>query len=231
MLAASGWPKMPKTPHSSLNLSNMGLMPPASRNIVHRVRPRALRVGDWRRVDRRCCSAHRQSAIDSPPVRADHSSPVPRPPSRAASTPSTACCATEITPRRGFAKERRRTVRSSALAAPPSTASIDDVRADAAGVESAFRERHREAAVGAIVRRAHQTARPRAATSSVCSARSRLQVERRRPPCTRPCATFRYSLPPSSPRPSPSSTIASPARSKRAARPRDPRVRAGRRRR
>ena len=50
-------------------------------------------------------------------------------------------------------------------------------------------------------------ARRRASTSSACSARSASRSSAGGTPRTRSCTTFRYSLPPSSPRPSPSSTI------------------------
>ena len=50
-------------------------------------------------------------------------------------------------------------------------------------------------------------ARPPASTSSACSARSASRSSAGGTPRTRSCTTFRYSLPPSSPRPSPSSTI------------------------
>ena len=43
MLAASGWPKMPKTPHSSLNLSNMFVQATRLREVpLDRRRPHAL---------------------------------------------------------------------------------------------------------------------------------------------------------------------------------------------
>ena len=83
-------------------------------------------------------------------------------------------------------------------------------RADAAGVEAALGERHRDAAVGAVVGRAQQSAgRERRRPASAARA-SRARSSAGGSPRTRPCTTFRYSLPPSSPRSSPSRTIASP---------------------
>ena len=109
------------------------------------------------------------------------------------------------TPTRRTASPRRRT--------PPAPADDrGDVDVDAERrVEAALGERHRQAALGAVVRRPDQpagraldqqraAAPPRASRSSAGGT-----------PRTRPCITFRYSLPPSSSRLSPSRTTTSPA--------------------
>ena len=81
--------------------------------------------------------------------------------------------------RRRFAEQRAPTSidRRRARRRPASTSTLG---ADAARVEAAFGERHRQAAVRAVVRRSNAAARRASATSSSCSARFARQIERRR---------------------------------------------------
>ena len=213
---------MPKTPHSSLNLSSMlvasidvsARFVEASGRSLECARspcPDPLGLVD-RHVDRR---PRRRRRSETRCRRSGRST--------RAGTPAAAARAQHVgsrrpaRPRRRRATPTRRTAprRRRARPAPPTTAAPArrHVGADAAGVEAALGQRHREPAVGAVVRRPHQAVGRAASTSSCCSARSRVEIERRRRRrARRPCTTFRYSLPPSSPRSSPSRTMASPAR-------------------
>ena len=83
--------------------------------------------------------------------------------------------------------------RPAAVTANPSPPSIAD-----------FGQGDREAAVAAVVRRGQQVATRAASTSSRCSARLALEVERRRAPATTPSTTSANSEPPSSGKVSPS---------------------------
>ena len=229
MLAASGWPKMPKTPHSSLNLSNMSFRPRCfERNTVRSPSTRRARPRRPARRSRLAPPTAMRSRL--PPV-----CPITR-----AGTPRRrrALQHLAVTSR---ARPRRRRATPTRRTAPPrrsiaaSRATLDAVDrhlgADAAGVEAALGERHRQAAVRAVVRRPDQPL-VRPASRAAPAARARpSRSSAGGTPRTRPCTTFRYSLPPSSPRPSPSSTMTSPAAWKRRVDARGRRARAGRRRR
>ena len=76
--------------------------------------------------------------------------------------------------------EQRRGHCSAAPCRATRTAVNRHVDADAARVEAALGQRHRQPAVRAVVRRPHAAARRPASTSSACSARSAAEVERRR---------------------------------------------------
>ena len=212
MLAASGWPKMPKTPHSSLNLSNMLLRPHAC------AKYRSIAVDHTRSASSTDRSIDDRAADRDPqPIAAglaDHARRHVRRRRALAAPRVTSSGTTETTTRDADS--------------PKSAAASFDARIarDVDAVDRRPRRRCRPCR--SSTRRAsppgrrpssrariESAARRRASTSSCCSARSASRSSAGGTPRTRSCTTFRYSLPPSSPRPSPSSTMTSPAPWKR----------------
>ena len=221
MFAASGWPKMPKTPHSSLNLSSMsGHCSLHATRDAFEVRSIAVAHDALGLVDRHVDDDARRrprSAARLPPV-----SPMTR-----AGTPRR---------RRPLPAPRRR----SSAVAETTTRDADSPNSAAASLSRGV-ARHVDARRSTTsapmppVSKQHSasvTARPPSEQS--CADRMSRSSRQRRPaaaaararasrssaggtPRTRPCTTFRYSLPPSSPRPSPSRMTTSPVRWKRRA--------------
>ena len=200
---------MPKTPHSSLNLSSMISGHPFLREICarsqsdHAVRPR--------RRDTSTAIARRRprSADDCRPSRRSRV-PARRRRRRARSTSVTLSGAIETTTRDADSPK------SAAATFDRGVARHADgverhLGADAAGVEAAFGERDRKAAVGTVVRRSHEALvgerRRAAAAAPARRARSSAGGTPRTRPCTSSdtrCRRARRGL-------SPSSTITSPA--------------------
>ena len=185
MLAASGWPKMPKTPHSSLNLSMHALRRPLTTQATRFAKYRSIAVDHTRSasLDRHVDSdvgRRRRSAARLPPV-----SPMTR-----AGTPAAAARCKHLghvhraTPRRPRATPIRRT------APPPRSirgvarharrASMRHLGADAAGVEAALGERRPRGRRPNSRAPIESAARRPASTSRSCSARSAVEIERRR---------------------------------------------------
>ena len=115
-------------------------------------------------------------------------------PMRAAGTPAAAAARehrVEIAPASTLTMTRDADSPNSVAASrstPPSDARPRDVDvgADAAGVEAALGQRHREAAFGAVVRRLRSGRAPTRSTSSCCSARSRARSSAGGTPRSRP---------------------------------------------
>ena len=206
MLAASGWPKMPKTPHSSLNLSNMVFRPPAARNVDRS--PLTRRVPPRPPTDRSTIAPATAIRSRLPPVW-----PMTRAGTFAAaawrSTPVTCSGTTETTTRDADSPNSaaaRLTAAWLATCTPSSETSAP--MPVVSNAHSAIVDR--QPAVRAVVRRSHQPLRRRASPAAPAA---RAPHRDRAPggmPRTRSCTTLRYSLPPNSPLPSPSSRIASP---------------------
>ena len=177
-MAASGWPKMPKTPHSSLNLSNMLFRPPA-------------------------CAKYRSIAVDHDPLgvvdRHDRSRSAPPtairsrlPPVWPMTRAGTPAAAARCEHRRHVAPASTETTTRDADSPNSAAATFDRaVARDARRRRSRPRRRCRRCR--SSTRRASPrgrrrssraptapAARPPASTSSACSARSAVEIERRR---------------------------------------------------
>ena len=110
--------------------------------------------------------------------------------------------------RRRLAEQRRVHLRSAPIADRAGDVGGD---ADAAAVEAALGQRDGQAAFGAIVRRFDQAVADRGDDQLLQRPLRASRSSAGRLPATMPCRIARYSLPPSSPRLSPSSTTPAPA--------------------
>ena len=173
MLAASGWPKMPKTPHSSLNLSgNCG----ACLIILgHRcVKKCSIAVAQ------RCSASLTATSITGIAVDADDQ-PIPAglADARGPATPRRPCHGRRTLVYIGRCDadqdSRRPTSPKSAAAASTDVAlhagPSSDSRAEPARVEAALGQRHRQPAIRTVVRRTQQR-RPAPARPAAPGARA-----------------------------------------------------------
>ena len=230
MFAASGWPKMPKTPHSSLNLS---MVICAGSRFRRQIRC-SIAVDQTRSASSTDTSIDDLTVDGDPqPVAAglaDHPRRHARRRRPLRAPPCTSSGDADTTTRDADSPNS-----AAASFEPACCADVDAVDrhlgADAAGVEAALGQRHGQAAVRAVVRRPHQPLvgqLDEQILQRALARRDRAPAARRAPDRAR---ASRYSLPPSSPRPSPSSTIDVAGRLEAPRRRRGRRARAGRRRR
>ncbi len=175
MLAASGWPKMPKTPHSSLNLSSMLSM------AAHAARP-SERSRPGCRLHRASASSTAQVDRDASPSTAIRSRSPAGPAddarrhagaARRVAAPASRRSGATLTTTRDADSPKSAAASGSTPPSPTPTPAIDTSAPIAAGVEAALGERHREPAVGAVVRRPDQPRVGQRRPAARCSARSR----------------------------------------------------------
>ena len=193
-MAASGCPKMPKTPHSSLNLSTWVV--PCSRSATASFyaapsprhtscsmravsRPALFGFADARlsrHAARRPSIADPRSGPPVVPMCARRHAALGRQPQQRRPDPRRA------TPTRRHATptRRRASPHASATRRPGTDAPAHRRRRRCRRCRSALGQRHREAAVGAVVRRLRAARAGGRRPAARCSARSRVEVERRR---------------------------------------------------